>query len=185
MSNHEVYRVDAMITKNPLWPGGLLIALCLTMPPAPARAAEYILQHNRSIERPAQLNILALVNQSSIGGALCYSFPVQHAGLLPNLNDSLHLEGGVVTSYGYPSGRHNNFIALTPFGGLRWDFHLTDAWTLFTTARLGWAIGFLDHYNGLTLAGTVGAIWRFDPLVSLRIESGYGGLAQVGVSFPL
>ena len=175
-----------MNTKLVLLACMLAALVFLSFPAAWAKQGEYIIRNNHSIERPQQVDILTLVNRNSIGGALWYSFPLQHTGLLPELNDSLHIEAGLVTSYGSHLHKHNDFVSLTPFGGIRWNFHLTRAWTLFTTAKLGWIIGFDEDYNGLTLTGTVGGIWHFDPQVALRIESGYGGrMAQVGVSFRL
>jgi hypothetical protein len=146
---------------------------------------EYIIKNQGSVERPHQIGIIALVNRNSIGGALWYSLPIRHDGILPRLNDSLHAEAGLVTHYGSPSSTSGHSIALAPAGGVRWDFHFTKDWTLFTAAKFGWVIDSEGSNDGLTLNGTVGAIWHFDSDVSMRIESGYDGLAQVGVSFPL
>jgi len=109
-----------------------------------------------------------------------YYYPIVPDGFISSINDQFGLEAGVdfsVVFGGYIVPSLDIPIAA------RWDFHLTEAWTVF--AKLGLGIGFSfwgSYYNGyygygapvrFVFESQVGAIYKINDTISLRAEIGY------------
>ena len=104
-------------------------------------------------------------------------------GLLPGLNDSFSLEAGLYSEWAW-SGisviRH--YFTFMPAVGGRWNFHLTEQWTLHAAARFGVQFGEAGFWPGGT--GALGATWQLTPEMGLRAEMDTRNFVNLGVSFP-
>lgn len=126
----------------------------------------------------------------SIGGF--FQLPIVPEGFIPNVNETFSLEfGAYVDYYSYSNiGIDYNWTQITPVGGVRWDFHLTDRWSVFATVKLGstFAIGADAEAPDPSLIAVdsgVGALWHISTMGSLRLQSTYHAPLAVGWSFPL
>ena len=121
------------------------------------------------------------------GNALGFSFwavlPSLQKGFLPGLNDSFSLEAGLYSEWAW-SGisviRH--YFTFMPAVGGRWNFHLTEQWTLHAAARFGVQFGEAGFWPGGT--GALGATWQLTPEMGLRAEMDTRNFVNLGVSFP-
>jgi hypothetical protein len=167
-----------------------------------ATAAEMIIKDSsdHTSDRPVKLDItgsLGFIGHPEVGVAGWVSLPIVPNGFIPPINDSFYLEFGVATGYAwdnYAVGCDYNWVNLAPLAGVRWNFHLTEAWTVFAKAKLGVAYHFASFdcggsYSGTDLSGLhvasdggVGAYWNFSPGMGMRFDLGYQG-ASVGLSF--
>jgi hypothetical protein len=153
-------------------------------------------------DRPMKLDItgsLGFFGDFGVGLAGWVSMPIVPNGFIPPLNDSFYLEFGIATTYTWVNNWYGqcdyNYFDLAPMGGVRWNFHLTEAWTVFAKAKLG--VGY--HFNNvdcpgiayrdsdltqlyLASDGGVGAYWNFSPGMGMRFDLGYHG-ASVGLSW--
>lgn len=187
---------------------GLAVVLSATMLFASAdtvRAEEGIIK-DASVHdvRPTKLDFtgsLGFIGDRDIGLAGWYSFPIVKDGFIPPLNDSFNLEFGAAVEYAWSNygyfGYHcdYNYYGVTPMGGVRWDFYLTKAWTVFAKAKagIGYRVlkedcpGFDDSGRGGTTFvpdGGAGAFWNFSEGMGMRFEVGYRG-GSVGLSINL
>lgn len=109
------------------------------------------------------------------------TLPLLKDGFLPEINESIEIDGGGNFAFASFGGASLILIAVEP----RWTFHMTPQLDLYAKIGLGWAI-----FLGPSLASPfqvpagVGAIYRLLPALSLRLEAGNLGLAAgVGIEF--
>jgi hypothetical protein len=177
----------------------LALAFTAVALPGPAGAQLTIKDSSVHTDRPVKFDItgsLGFFGDRSVGTAAWVSIPLLPDGFIPPLNDSFGLEFGMAVNYAwanYGFGCDYNYFSLVPLGGVRWDFHLTEAWTVFGKAKLGIGHDFasvecggtkIDDVGGNHLASDfgVGAFWNFSPGMGMRFDLGYQG-ASVGLSF--
>jgi hypothetical protein len=106
--------------------------------------------------------------------------PLVDKGFVP-INDSFYLEVGAWTHIQFdPSA-----FGLSPFGGVRWNFHLMEVWDAYAALRAGVRLGFGEgQATDFNLGGALGTTWKFSESVGLRGEFGgglLGGDVSVGV----
>lgn len=132
------------------------------------------------------------------GGGLRVSFPLVHDGFIGTINNAVRLETGVEFYHWSFAGFDYETVAV-PLQ-LRWDFFLTEQWTVF--AAMGVAInvyyfeddaGFFDAPENTSLWGFgsgalitsafgVGALLNFSESVSLRLDASLN-LLGAGLTF--
>lgn len=142
--------------------------------------------------RPQELALTLSLWPDSFGASVWYAIPVAHDGFIRDLNDSFDIEfGGTlgfyrVASWGAPGP---TYYGLIPAVGGRWNFHLTRDWTTFATLKLGVIFGFgaPGFYNNdwVDVGFTLGALYRLQESMQLRLELGYPFGMSVGLSFPI
>ncbi len=151
---------------------------------SPANSSSLIIHDQESVTRPQRIDIVGQLHRNSLGGALWYSLPLIHEGFIKELNDSFHLELGVITSYILLTDHYAAFFGI-PAVGVRWDFHLTQEWTLFAISKVGWMLGLTRNPEyPLYPYPSLGAYWQTQNGLNLRLETSHEGLAQVGISLP-
>ena len=166
-------------------------------PSAPAAATKWIIDDATPRERPQTIDVIAgarylggRTDFVTLGGF--FLLPIVPEGFIPNVNETFSLEFGLYLDYySYSNlGIDYNWTQLTPVGGVRWDFHLTDRWSVFATAKVGssFAIGADEeapNINLIAIDSGVGALWHISTMGSLRLQSTYHAPLAVGWSFPL
>ncbi len=169
----------------------LFVALALSIPAvAEARRTEWLVDKTVPIDHHLQLDLVGFLwpigSTQRLGGAAWFGMPLLDKGFIP-FNDSLFLEVGTYVAYLQhdQGGESLDFVALVPAGGVRWNLHLTEDWTLFLTGKAGYRLRLGDGLsNGLVLSFTIGAFWQFSRHLWLRLETGNYGVVNVGVSIP-
>jgi len=159
-----------------------------------AHAAELTLRDPSTHTRPQTLDAVAVlgffVGYSHFGVGGWYGFPVLPDGFIPEVNDALYIEAGaVVERYGTTFVCDFSWNRVSPLAGARWNVYLTDEWTIFAAAKLGFGFRFGQSYScGVyPYAGAVsysspvgdvavGAYWAFSKDWSARFELGYFGV---------
>lgn len=149
-----------------------------------AQAADLIIKDAGSTSRPMQVDVVASVSWWDVGMGGWFAYPILPEGFIKPLNDSFCIEGGIVATYFYGWGYYN-FFAITPLAGVRWNFFLTEDWTVFATAKVGARIGFERHTSNFWGGGSVGGYWNFSDSMALRLEVGAPFGLQAGLSFNL
>ena len=135
-----------------------------------------------------------------IGLAGWYGYPILPDGFIPQINDAFYIEAGAGIerfSYGW-TGCNESWWRITPAGGVRWQFNLTQDWSAFATAKLGFGIGFADSVDcgALNIAGSasttqfvfdtgLGAYWNFADGWRMRFDIGYYSSLAVGAGMDL
>jgi hypothetical protein len=111
-----------------------------------------------------------------IGVAGWYGYPIVPDGFAPKLNDALYIEAGAALEhYGYDRGVCSwSWWRLTPMGGARYQMYLTDTWTAFATAKLGWYLGFGDSYDCGGLPQTAGIDFS-----AFAVDMGFGAYLKL------
>ena len=161
----------------------LIVATTLILPFS-AHSKPFVIKNSQRIERPQRFDIVGQLHRNSFGASLWFSFPLLHKGFISKLNDSFHLEAGLITSYIWVTEYYSAFYGI-PALGVRWDFHLTQEWTVFATAKFVWMLGFTRNPpNPLYPYPSVGVHWNVDRDLSLRLETSHEGFLQAGLSFP-
>ncbi len=134
-----------------------------------------------------------------VGLGVRYAIPIVPQGFIPKLNDSVELEFGadIFTAYYYDYAYGPNFgggysyTALAiPLEG-RWTFHITDRFSAYGKAGVGWALGFgpYDRFRpgyggGLYLIFCPGVLFKVSDTIALRAEVGNFGLrGGIGIAF--
>lgn len=108
--------------------------------------------------------------------SLQMGIPVLNGGLISAINDSFYLEPGLLLSGRFR--RHGrDLVWVIPELGPRWNFHLTPAWDVFASIKLGWAIG---REGDFWIRGSVGTQWWFAPAWALRLETSHGAVVGQG-----
>jgi hypothetical protein len=182
----------------------LLVALCFTA--APAFAADWSVLKDTSTHstRPQTLDVNLILNPffgySDYGVAGWYGYPVMPDGFVPAINDALYIEGGAALAYFSTSfglgGCDLSWWAVTPAAGVRYQAYLTEDWTVFALAKLGYRKGFggdascngvnigsAVDYSNVVIDTGVGAYYKLNEQWILRLEMGYFGF-QAGVGVP-
>lgn len=119
-------------------------------------------------------------NVFGIGFGALGGYPIVRDGFIPSLNESFHIEAGVLTNIGfYSSGQDGIYVS--PVGGVRWDFHFFENLTAYAALRTGVGIGSGRFGTIFYFDGALGGFWRFSQLLAVRFELG-GGIAGAGVS---
>ena len=184
-------------------PFALALALAMAAAPvAPASAQMTIKDSSAHPDRPTKLDFtgsFGFVGDNSVGLAGWVSIPLAPDGFIPPINDSFYLEFGTAVNYAWYTWDYSftrscslSYTDLVPMAGVRWNFHLTEAWTVF--AKLKGGVGYQfgrSECNGFTYRdrgglhfasdGGVGAYWNFSPGMGMRFDLGYQG-AAVGIS---
>jgi len=149
-----------------------------------------IIRESGPHHRDFSIDAVGLVNNSAFGGGASslsgvawYSVPVAADGFIGELNDSLDFEVGA--TFGVYELDDDRYTAVTPICGVKWNFHLTDDWSPFVAAKVGWELGIASKRSDLVPRVSLGTLWHVDERLSLRLETGYAGLLQIGASLPL
>lgn len=136
--------------------------------------------------RPKEFNFSLGGGFNNFGLALWFAIPVLDDGLLPDVNDQLNVEVGLVAGlyrdlvYWDPTGQ--NYWTLAVSGGLRWDFHVTQAWVPFALLKIAVNFGF----DKIVLpGGGIGVLYRLTDDWRLRLELGYPLGISAGLTFDL
>lgn len=162
--------------------GALALGAALTFAPTSASAADWIIKEDSAEKRPWELGILVGVpyccgGYFSLDPGVMLGIPLVDKGFVP-INDSFYLEVGAWTHLGFADPFQ---FAVSPFGGVRWNFHLMEVWDAYGALRAGLSIGdVLDPY----VYGVAGTTWKFSERVGLRGELGGGiggGNLAVGI----
>jgi hypothetical protein len=174
-----------------------LAVLGLTL--GPAGAAEMIIKDDSvHTDRPVKLDItgsVGFLGYNRIGLAGWVSMPIVPDGFIRPINDSFNLEFGATMDYAFRTLGANcdySYVDLAPMAGVRWDFYLTEAWTVFGKLKAGVGNQFggaecngikYNDYSGLHFVsdGGVGAFWNFSEGMGMRFDLGSQGIA-VGLS---
>lgn len=193
------------------WGFTAILCVLTLIPSTDATAADLTLM-DRSIHESRDSRLDAMVSTNVFigifraGVGAWYSIPVVPDGFIKPWNDGFFVEFGGMLDYWRDS---TDFVAgnctqswwrATPMGGVRWDFYLTDEWTVFGKGKAGYSIGFNDSYDCNGFEGSNsdridssavafdfggGAYWHFDEGMSLRMESGVHSLFAIGLSIEM
>ena len=135
--------------------------------------------------RPKEINFSLGGGFNNVGLAAWFTIPVVPDGLVRDVNDQLNVEVGLVAGlyrdalYGLPG---DTFPTLAVSGGLRWDFHVTQAWVPFVLLKIAINFGF----DKIVLpGGGAGVLYRITDDWRLRLELGYPLGIAVGLTFDL
>jgi hypothetical protein len=174
----------------------------ITLVPAGLQAEPLIIKENGPHDyRPSKVDVTAsagFFGDVDFGVAGWYSTPLVRDGFITAINNSFNLEVGAAIDYAfanYGTGCDYNYTRIVPMGGVRWDFYLTKAWTVFGKAKAGPRYDVVSASCngtkitniggfGLGIDAGVGAFWNFSTRTALRLELGYQGVAA-GFSFNL
>jgi len=181
----------------------VVVAMLSLVAAVPARADTWSVLKDSSTHdsRPHTLDaelilgyLFGSYNHIGIGG--WYGYPVLPDGFIPKINDAFYIEAGASIerfSYGLVVC-NESWWRLTPAGGVRWQFNLTQDWSAFATAKVGFGVGFADSNNcnvgaNYSLASTtqfmfdtgLGAYWNFADNWRMRVDLGYYSSFAVGV----
>ncbi|MBI5486957.1 MAG: hypothetical protein HY905_06465 [Deltaproteobacteria bacterium] len=171
-------------------PARIAIALALLLGAVPAQAARtnWIIEEDRP-HPEVMFSFLGGWYLTGFGGEFRFAFPIVPNGAIEYLNESMAIELGAGYQYFLDSSR--DFQRITFPLTVRWDFHLTDLWTVY--GALGAAGGLpLDspHTNVFGYHGyvwpvaAVGCFLHLAQGFDFRAEAGTLGVL-VGVDFTL
>jgi hypothetical protein len=180
--------------------------------------AEMILKDRSHHARHSRIDpttyIHPLHGRLNVGFGAWVYLPIVPDGFIPSLNDTFAIEVGGLADY-HATSRLNvaldseyvsTWWSFSPLGGVRWDFHLTDSFTVFGTVKGGFRIELPHHVrdrNGNMVVEDnvtyrnqtyiphfdgdfgVGAYFHLGRSFALRLDLGYRNLIAVGVSFAL
>jgi hypothetical protein len=167
-----------VMKKSALLMGALLASSTVTFASVDAQAADWIIKEDSAEKRPWELGVLVDLpyccgGSFTLSPGVLLGIPLVDKGFVP-INDSFYLEVGAWT--------HLNFGdpftgGVSPFGGVRWNFHLMKIWDAYGALRGG--ININGDGNGdldLTphIYGVVGTTWKFSERIGLRGETGAG-----------
>jgi len=154
--------------------------------------------------RPQTIDVAVILgfifgSYNHYGVGAWYGFPILPDGFIPSLNDALYIEAGAaIERYHWTFGNacKESWTRFTPMGGGRYQMYLTQDWTAFATAKIGFGFGFNDSIDCLgstagsasnsQLVGDVslGAFWNFSRTWHARFEIGYFGITPgIGTQF--
>lgn len=148
----------------------------------------WIIKSDAHHKRPMQLSAAVGFPEYYGAGVMAwYTLPIVHDGFIRHLNDSFDLEFGLMYGvffwglglYDVPP------MALTPLVAARWNFFLTNDWTVFAMVKLGVRIGLnYPDFTRFTGGVIVGGQYRLTDNMSLRLETGYP-YTSVGLAWDL
>lgn len=173
----------AILTKrNVIVASALALAVATFFSPQEAWAADWSIKQDSAEERPWELGILIGVpfgdgGDFGVDPGLLLGIPVCDRGFVP-INDSFYLEVGAFTNLRFFD---SNRVGVTPFSGVRWNFHLMAIWDAYAALRLGL---YIHEKLEFSFDGVVGSTWKFSKHVGLRGELGGGlggGDARIGI----
>jgi hypothetical protein len=183
----------------------LVVALLSFAAATPAHADTWSVLKDSSTHdsRPQTLDLELIIgylfgsyNHFGLGG--WYGYPILPDGFIPKINDAFYIEAGAAVerfSYGtsFVTSCNETWWRVSPAGGVRWQFNLTQDWSAFATAKAGFGIGFADSVDcgSVHLAGTantsqfifdtgLGAYWNFAENWRMRFDLGYYSSLAVG-----
>lgn len=185
----------------------VVVAMLSLVAAVPARADTWSVLKDSSTHdsRPHTLDaelilgyLFGSYNHIGLGG--WYGYPVMPDGFIPKINDAFYVEAGASVerfSWDYGIIGYNcsqSWWRITPAGGVRWQFNLTQDWSAFATAKLGFGIGFADSYDCGGITGSsggadlskfvfdtgLGAYWNFADNWRMRFDFGYYSSLAVG-----
>jgi hypothetical protein len=159
----------------------ILFLACAALPDE-AQSAEWIVRDTTRYGRPEQFDVTGTLDTDWLGASLWYGLPILPQGFIAPMNDSFDLELGGHVMLVIDRRRQGTF-GLMPLGGVRWNFHLTRDWTVFTTLKLGAELIFGDRFAP-TGDGSIGAYLHVSRDLYVRMELGTHGVLRGGVSFP-
>ncbi len=160
-----------------------VLALALLATGAAEAKPKLTIKDQGKHERPMRLDFVAGASHVNAGGAVWFSFPVADDGFIPKLNDSFHVELGAYGDYFFPD---DGYFGVTPAGGVKWAFHLTEKWTAYGTAKVAGTYGFKKGRGfGVNAGGGVGAYYAFSDGLHFRLDAGWPYFANAGISIPL
>ena len=176
------------IARQSSTPASIAVVLGLLLSSSPARAARanWIIEEDGS-HPEVMFSFLGGWYLTGFGGEFRFAFPIAPDGAIDYLNESFAMEVGVGYQYFLDSAR--DFGRLTFPLTVRWDFHLTDLWTVY--GALGAAGGFPFDRPHKDIFGYHGYIWPVAAVgcflhlargVDFRAEAGTLGVL-VGADF--
>lgn len=152
----------------------------------------WTIEDNSRHNRPQELALTLSLWPDSLGASVWYAFPVAPDGFIRAINDSFAIEVGGTLAFVRAAnwgGTGPTYYGLIPAVGGRWNFHLTRDWTAFSTLKLGvlFGLGAPGFYNNdwVDVGFTLGALYRLQQSMQLRLELGYPFGLSVGLNFPL
>ena len=171
-------------------PAAMLALAAVAAAPAAARAARatWIIEED---QRHDDFGLSALGGWylTGFGAEVRVTFPIVPDGAIDYLNESFALELGA--GYQFYLDDSGNFHRVSFPLLVRWDFHLTDYWTVY--GALGAAGGLpleranpsvFGYHGYVWLIAAVGAFLHIGDVFSLRFEAGsLGVLAGIHFSF--
>ena len=119
------------------------------------------------------------------------SLRILENGFIPPINNSVAIEAGIFRGryreyYIFDDAYYSRTYVTV---GMRWDFHLAKAWTVYGLLESGVYLSSnhdIDDNSDLLLNPAVGAFYHFSPNLALRME--YSELTQtsnIGVTFKI
>ena len=144
------------IARQSSTPASIAVVLGLLLSAVPARGerASWIIEEDSS-HPEVMFSFLGGWYLTGFGGEFRFAFPIAPDGAIDYLNESFAMEVGVGYQYFLDSAR--DFGRLTFPLTVRWDFHLTDLWTVY--GALGAAGGFPFDRPHKDIFGYHGYIW--------------------------
>lgn len=160
----------------------VLSAIGWIAPDAARAETEWVIKKPES--HPAHhLDVLVSTTGGSVFGVapgVLYGIPIVPDGFISALNDSFEIEFGAFMFIWF--GSSQTYLWVTPQGGVRWNFWLTKAFSVYGTAKIGAAIALTSGFShGIYGFGGVGLDWEFTEGMSLRAETG-GGRGGAGLT---
>jgi hypothetical protein len=179
--------------------------------------AEMIIKDRSSHARHSRIDPTTYINpfygRLNVGFGAWVYLPIVPDGFISSLNDTFALEFGGLADYHAASTiiavndyeYVQTWWSLSPLVGVRWDFHLMDAITVFGTVKGGFRMELPHHIRSrsgdvvveqdVTYTNTylpyfdgdfgVGAYFHLGKSFALRLDLGYRNLIAVGVSIAL
>lgn len=168
-------------------PLALALAAAVAAPAAPTPAsAEPANIVQRDDAHPADLSVYGMLGWDRVGVGVQVAIPVAPKGFIPEVNDAFYVEFGAEVSSWSPWPGTTAWPGITPMGGVRYQFFLTDVFAPYIAVKFGFNIDVADRYLGV--AGTffadvaLGGQLTLAPHFGLRFDVGpHGG--RFGVSW--
>jgi hypothetical protein len=152
----------------------------------PLDAVAWTIKDNTHHSRPQELALTISLWPDVLGVSGWYAYPIAPDGFIRDLNDSFALEVGATMAWwrsDYFGGAAYS-VFMPAFGG-RWNFHLTRDWTTFAALKIALLFGISGYQPDYATAGfTLGALYRIQENMHLRLELGYPLGLNFGLSFP-
>lgn len=164
----------------------ILAGFLLTAAPAEAERTSWIIEEDGS-HPEVMFSFLGGWYLTGFGGEFRFAFPIVPDGAIDYLNESFAMEVGA--GYQYFLDSAHNFGRLTFPVTVRWDFHLTELWTVYGALGAAGGVPFdrphkdIFGYHGYVWpVAAVGCFLHLAPGVDFRAEAGTLGILA-GVDF--
>jgi hypothetical protein len=141
-----------------------------------------LMDHQHEHRRKQNIALLLAGGFNDIGVDVFWVYPVMHDGFLPQINNALKIESGILLG-GYQPGRDTKWI-MSFAGGARWDVYFTSLWNMYFGLKLLLNVSLNNtDFPWVLPQVSLGAEYVMTHLLKLRMELNYPQGLGLGVAF--